>query len=121
MSSEFEMKTLKTRVDILSNIRRHQRSIVFSSQQFKRFIIIEMLDLRVIMILLKQLAPKTFRENIIFFLIISVAVGLGFVRVGLLVRSNRTGWTLNVVRRLGLGLSLCSTLEPNPKPRCPKP
>jgi hypothetical protein len=69
MSSEFELKTLETRVNILSNIRRYQRSIIFSSQQFKRFIIIEMLDLKIIMILLKQLASKTFRKNIIFFLI----------------------------------------------------
>jgi hypothetical protein len=66
MSNEFELKTLETRVDILSNIRRHQKSIIFSSQQFKRFVIIEMLDLRIIMILLKQLASKTFRRNIIF-------------------------------------------------------
>jgi hypothetical protein len=69
MSNEFKLKTLETRVDIFSNIRRYQRSIIFSSQQFKRFVIIEMLDLRMIMILLKQLASKTFRENIIFSLI----------------------------------------------------
>jgi hypothetical protein len=63
---------------------------------------------------------KSIMNEKIAWLANTVIVGLGFVRVGLLVRFNRTGWTPNVVRRLELGLSLCSTLEFNSKSRCSK-
>jgi hypothetical protein len=49
-----------------------------------------------------------------------VIVELSFIRVELLVRFNRTSWTLNVIRWVELSLSLCSTLEFNSKSRCSK-